>query len=208
MISPSKPVFYNYNYEYKGVSLQASFSMSITLLFCVILNFQSTKMILAFNIFSIFNLITLTYMKCYTNLSRSLTNYMNQHKYSLLWFFNCSYPCQVIKISWVMNRKNFTSATKFIFLIGLISVKCLQSAKSKVKCYRYFINSRFSEFIRKTYDEYLSARIFKAKQFNVFNILILFMIGTLLLYFFNRILVFFVDLFEFSFLVFQLFPIC
>ena len=61
MIAPRKSVFYDYNYKYKGVSLQASFSMLITLLFHVVLNFQSTKMILAFNIFSIFNLITLTY---------------------------------------------------------------------------------------------------------------------------------------------------
>ena len=134
MISPRKPVFYNYNYKYKVVSLQASFSMLITLLFHVILNFQSTKIILAFNIFRIFNLITLTYMKCYTNFSSSLTNYMNQHKYFLSWFFNCFYPRQVIKIAWVMNGKNFTSATKFIFLIGFISANCLQSAKSKVKC--------------------------------------------------------------------------
>ena len=184
MISPRKPVFYNYNYKCKGVSLQASFSMLITLLFHVILNFQSTKMILAFNIFRIFNLITLTYMKCYNNFGRSLTNYMNRHKYFLSWFFNCFYPRQVIKIAWVMNGKNFTSATKFIFLIGLISANCLQSTKSKVKCYRYFINSKFSEFIRKTYDEYPSARISKPKQFNVFKILTLFMIGDIAFIFF------------------------
>ena len=106
--------------------------MLITLLFHVILNFQSTKMILLFNIFSIFNLITLTYMRCYTNLSRNFTNYINQHKYFLLKFFNCFYLCQVIKTAWIINRKNFTFATKFIFLIGLVSVKCLQSTKLKV----------------------------------------------------------------------------
>ena len=49
----------------------------ITLLVHVILNFQLTKMILAFNVFSIFNLITLNYMKCYINLSWRLTNYIN-----------------------------------------------------------------------------------------------------------------------------------
>ena len=49
----------------------------ITLLIHVILNFQLTKMILAFNVFSIFNLITLNYMKCYINLSWRLTNYIN-----------------------------------------------------------------------------------------------------------------------------------
>ena len=88
MIAPRKSAFYDYNYKYKGGSLQASFSILITLLFHVILNFQSTKMILAFNVFSIFNLITVTYMKYYTNWSRSLTNYINQHKYFLLWFFD------------------------------------------------------------------------------------------------------------------------
>ena len=134
----------DYYYEYKGVSLQASFSMLITLLFQVVLNFQSTKMILVFNIFSIFNLITLTYTKCYTNLSRNLTNYINQQKYFMIWFFNCFYLCQVIKIAWIINRKNFTFATKFIFLIGLISIKCLQSTKFKVKCYRYFMSFLFS----------------------------------------------------------------
>ena len=130
--------------------------MLITL-FHVVLNFQSTKMILVFNIFSIFNLITLTYTKCYTNLSRNLTNYINQQKYFLIWFFNCFYLCQVIKIAWIINRKNFTFATKFIFLIGLISIKCLQSTKFKVKCYRCFINLKFSESIRNKCDEYPSA---------------------------------------------------
>ena len=103
MIAPRKSIFYDYNYEYKGVSLQAPFSMLITLLFHVLLNFHSTKMILVFNIFSIFNLITLTYTKCYTNLSRNLTNYINQQKYFMIWFFNCFYLCQVIKIAWIIN---------------------------------------------------------------------------------------------------------
>ena len=105
MIAPRKSVFYDYNYKCKGVFLQASFGMLITLLLHVVLNFQSTKIILAFNIFSIFNLITLTYTKCYTNLSRNLTNYINQQKYFLIWFFNCFYLCQVIKIAWIINRK-------------------------------------------------------------------------------------------------------
>ena len=105
MIVPRKSIFYDYNYKCKGVSLPASFSMWITLLFHIVLNFQSTKMILVFNIFSIFNLITLTYTKCYTNLSRNLTNYINQQKYFLIWFFNCFYLCQVIKIAWIINRK-------------------------------------------------------------------------------------------------------
>ena len=71
-------------------------------------------------------------MKCYTNLGRSLTKYINQHKCFLLWFFSCFYLCQVIKIAWVINRKSFNFATKFNFLIGLISIKCLHSTKCKV----------------------------------------------------------------------------
>ena len=50
MTAPRISVFCDYNYDYKDVSLQASLSMLITLLFHVILNFQSTKIILAFNI--------------------------------------------------------------------------------------------------------------------------------------------------------------
>ena len=123
--------------------------MLITLLFQVVLNFQSTKMILAFNIFSISNLIKLTYTKCYTNLSRNLTNYINQQKYFLIWFFNCFYLCQVIKIAWIINRKNFTFSTKSIFLIGLISIKCLQSTNFKAKCYKCFINLKFFVSIRR-----------------------------------------------------------
>ena len=145
-IAPRKPVFCNYDYEYKAISLQASFSMLITLLFHLILNFHS--MILAFNICSVFNLITLIYMKCYANLSRRLTNHINQHRSFLFWFFNCFYLCQVFKVAWVINQKNFTSATKFLFLTSLISVKFLQSTKFKVKCYRFFINLEFCESIR------------------------------------------------------------
>ena len=149
-------------------------------------------MILAFNIFSISNLIKLTYTKCYTNLSRNLTNYINQQKYFLIWFFNCFYLCQVIKIAWIINRKNFTFATKFIFLIGLLSIKYLQSTKFGIKRYKCY------EIVRENCDEYPSVRIPKPKQLNVFNILILPMIMPLLLYFFNHILVFFIALFEFS----------
>ena len=140
MIAQRKSVFYDYNHEYKGIFLQVSFSMLITLLFLVILNFQLTKIFLAFNIFSIFNWYTWTYMKCYTNLSKNLTNDINQHKYFLLCFFNCFYLCQVIEIALITNWKNFIFATKFIFLIVLISVESFQSTKFKVKCYRCFIN--------------------------------------------------------------------
>ena len=69
------------------------------------------------------------------------------------------YLCEVIKIAWVINRKNLTSATKFVFSIGLISVKCLQSTTFQVKCYRCFISFKFSESIRKNRDEYPSSRI-------------------------------------------------
>ena len=86
-----KSVFYDYDFKYKGVSLQASFSMLIILLFHVVLNFQSTEMILAFNIFSIFNRVLLTYTICYTNLSRYLTNHINQQIYMVLqWFLSLS----------------------------------------------------------------------------------------------------------------------
>ena len=47
MIAPRKSVLYDYNYKYKSVSLQVTFNMLITLLFHIVLNFQSTKMILA-----------------------------------------------------------------------------------------------------------------------------------------------------------------
>ena len=164
-------------------------------------------MILVFNIFSIFNLITLSYMNCYTNLRRNLTNFINQHKYFSLWLFNCFYLCQVIKMAWIINQKNFSFATRFIFLIGLISVRCLQSAKFKVKCYRYFIGLKFPESIRKTCDKCPNTKISMLKQLNVFNILILFMIAPLLLYFSNKILVFFIGLYEFFLSVFQLFPV-
>ena len=124
-----------------------------------------------------------------------------------IWFFNCFYLCQAFKITWVINQNNFISATKFLFLIGLNSVKCLQLTKFKVKSYRYFINLEFCESIRKKGGKYSNARISKPEKLNVFNILILFMIAPLLLYFSNKILVFFIGLFEFSLSVFQLFPI-
>ena len=75
-----KSVFYDYNFKCTGISLQASFSMLITLLFHVILTI------------------------CYSNLSRNLTNYINQQKYFMIWFFNCFYLCQVIKIAWIINQ--------------------------------------------------------------------------------------------------------
>ena len=81
MIASKRSVSFNYSY--------VSLSMLIIFLLQVILNFQSAKMILAFNIFSVFTLITFGYMKFYTSLSRRLTNYVEQHVF-LLWFFICS----------------------------------------------------------------------------------------------------------------------
>ena len=52
----------SHHYEYNGVSLQATLADFITLLFHVILNFQSTKMILGFNSF-VFTIFTLIYAK-------------------------------------------------------------------------------------------------------------------------------------------------
>ena len=88
-------------------------------------------------------------------------------------------------------------------MIGLFSVKCLQTIKFKVKCYRCFIKLEFCEFIRKKCNAYPSARICKPKQLNVYT-LILFTIARLLLYFSNHILEF---LFGFYVSVFQLFPV-
>ena len=59
------------------------------------------------------------------------------------------------------------------------------------------MNIIFSEPIRRKHEKYSSARIYKPKQLNIFNILILFMIAPLLLFCLNHILVFLVGLFEF-----------
>ena len=83
MIASKKSASFNYSY--------ASLSMLIAFLPQVILNFQSAKMILAFNIFSFFTLIALVYTKFYTSLCRRSTNYSDQHVF-LLWFFICFLP--------------------------------------------------------------------------------------------------------------------
>ena len=147
-------------------------NMLITLLLHVTLNFQSTKVILTFNIFSVFILITLIYMKFYTNLSRRLTKYVNEHGlcYGFLIIIIFFYLCQAFKIVWLISQKTF----KISLLIGLISVKRLQSTKFQVKCYRCFIKLEFFDFIRKVCDDRISARISKPKQLSVFNILVSF----------------------------------
>ena len=116
----------------------------------------------------------------------------------LIWFFNCFYLCPVIKVALIINRKTLALLLHLSFSIGLISIKCLQSTKFKVKCYRCFNNFKFSEYINKNRDKLPSIRICKPKQLNIFNILVMFMIAPFLLYFLNHSLVFFVALFEFS----------
>ena len=130
----------------------------ITLLFNVILNFQSTKMIWIFNVLGIFILFILIYAKFYTNFSSNLTYYISQHKCILLWFFNCSYFCQFFKIDWLINQTDSTFTLKFLVLIVLfcIWIKCLQSSGLKAKCYWYFISLEFCELIREKCDEFLS----------------------------------------------------
>ena len=47
--------------------------------------------------------------------------------------FNCFLVFQVFDIAWVINRKNFTSATKFLFLTGLISLKYFISLEPSIR---------------------------------------------------------------------------
>ena len=109
----------------------------ISLLFNVILNFQSTKMILGFNIFSIFILSILIYAKFYTKFSLNLRYNITQHKCLLLWLFNCCH-------------------FKFHILIVLFCIKCLQLPRLKAKSYIYFISLEFCELIRENCDEFVS----------------------------------------------------
>ena len=74
----------------------------------------------------------------------------------LLWFFNCFYFCQVLKIAWVVNQTYSTSTFKFLVLIVLFCIMCLQLSIFKVKCYRYFISLEICELIGEKCDEFLS----------------------------------------------------
>ena len=113
-----------------------------------ILNFQSTKMILGFNIFCIFILFIWVYAKFYTKFSLNLTYNITQHKCFLLWLFNCFCFCQDFKLQ--------TFTFKFLILIILFCIKCLQLSRLKAKCYIYFISLEFCELTRENCDEFLS----------------------------------------------------
>ena len=70
--------------------------------------------------------------------------------------FQLFYLCQVFKIAWAINQTEFTSTFKFLVLIVLFSIKCLQLTRFKAKCYRYFISLEFCELIRDKCDEFPS----------------------------------------------------
>ena len=114
------------------------------------MNFQSTKIILGLNIFAIFILFTLIYAKFYTNFSVNLTYYIS------LWFFNCFYFCNILKITWVINQIDFTSTSKFLVLIVFFSLNCPQLTTFKARYYRHFIGLNFCELIWEKFDEFLS----------------------------------------------------
>ena len=102
-------------------------------------------MILGYNIFTIFVLFILIDAKFYPKFSLNLTYYISQHKSFLLWFFNCFYFCQ-----------DSTSTSKFLVLIVLFSLNCLQLRRFKAKCCRYFSSLDFCELIREKFDGFLS----------------------------------------------------
>ena len=83
------------------------------------------------------------------------TYYISQHKWFLWWFFNCFYFCHAFKIAWIINQTNSASTFKFLVLIVLLCIKCLQLSRFKVKCYSYFISLEFCELIREKCDEFL-----------------------------------------------------
>ena len=109
----------------------------ITLLFHIILNFQPTKKILGFNIFSLFTLFTLIYAKHYTIFSLKLMFYMNQKKcfyYGLLIVFVFAK-----KISLVIYQMDYTSTLKFLVLIVLFSiVSTVNKVESQMLQYCYY----------------------------------------------------------------------
>ena len=123
----------------------------IILLFNIIL-----KMILGFNIFSIFILLILTYAKLYTKFSLKLTYNITQRKCFLLWLFNCFYICQVSKIALIINQTDTTFTFKVRILIIVFCIKCLQLLRIKAKFYIYYINLEFCELIRENCDGFLS----------------------------------------------------
>ena len=68
----------------------------------------------------------------------------------------CFYFCQVFKIAWVIIQTGSTFNFRFLVLIALFCMKCLQLSRLKAKCCRYFISLEFCELIRKKCDEFLS----------------------------------------------------
>ena len=60
------------------------------------------------------------------------------------------------KIAWVVNQTDSNPTFKFLVLVVLFCIKCLQLSRFKVKCYRYFSSLEFCELIREKCDEFLS----------------------------------------------------
>ena len=86
------------------VSCSAKFSFFI--FFNVILLNQSTHNLLFFNFLTNFILLTLAYVKVYTNLSNFFTVYIIQHQFFLMSFFESFVISNVLKIAWVANVNN------------------------------------------------------------------------------------------------------
>ena len=74
----------------------------------------------------------------------------------LLWFLTVFNLCQVFKAAWVINQIEYTSSSKFLVLVIILSIKCLQLTKFKSRCYKYFINLDFCELIKEKCEEVVS----------------------------------------------------
>ena len=129
--------------------MHVSFSMLITLLAHIILNFQPTKRNLAVNIFSVFNLITLFYMKCYiyTNLSRRLINHINQNR------------------SLVKTASDFWSLPSIIFFPKIYQRQCKYAKNAGGSQKLYILNIMYTICIQSLYRMYMHIIVYMQNGF-------------------------------------------
>ena len=173
--------------KFTYVSSSPLYIIFVAILFNTFYFTQSTKAILAYNIFSIIALFLSVYIRFYTKNGGRLTYYIAQCKHFFICFLDYLYICKSLKIACLVNQTNFSSTFKILVLVALCLIKCFETQAFLTKFCLCLRNFEFCE-----------------KCNLLVGLLVHFLLSTrfLIYYFFRFIALVFADTFPFVFVFF------
>ena len=118
-------------------------------------------------------------------MSNFLAVYINQHEFFLMSFFESFVTCNIIKIAWVTNLKNFSMTLRYFILIATCIAMCL-----KYKTFQYMTQKHFTSF---SYWKKCGESVSLLVRFVFVTVFLIYFLMTKLVYLIQKITSFFLS---------------